>query len=470
MLCLASYAAYTTYLLIICTIGYSAYIFNKRAGGDFILGARSSNYLVTALATHASDMSAWLFMSMPALVYTKGLLGAWTAIGLTGFMLINWMAVAPKLRTMTELHGSTTLSSFFAKRFKDTSGWLSALSTLCALIFLTCYIAANQAALGYLFESVFGASFLTGISAGSLIIFVVLFGGYTSIAWIDCFQGAFLLSAILLVPAVALYSLGGWQTVQTAASTRIAFNFTPNSWQGLLGALYLAVSWGLGYFGQPHIITKFMGIDNAKNIKKAQYIGIGWQATVLTAAVFIGLVGIAFFPNGINNPEFVFIDMTKALFHPFITGLVLCGIIASSINAMGAQVLALASVITEDIIKPLFKTKPKMGNTIGRLNVFALCLVAFGVAWCNQHNSIYNLVSYAWSGLGCSFGPLVLVALHTKMRSIPAAFTGMAVGGCIGGLWPLVDGLLQTGIPAMIIGFPLSLLAMWLVNSLSHNS
>jgi sodium/proline symporter len=464
MLLLASYAAYATYLCIICTIGFIAYRTNKRAGHDFILGARSSNYLITALATHASDMSAWLFMAMPALVYTRGLVGAWTAIGLTGFMLANWLAVAPKLRTLTEFHGSNTISSFFAKRFNDTTGWIRLLSTVCALIFLTCYIAAGQAALGHLFESVLGASYLTGITVGSLIIFIVLFGGYTSIAWIDCFQGGFLLGAILLVPAVALYALGGWHNVYQAASSKMVFNFMPTSWQGALECFYLAAGWGLGYFGQPHIITKFMGIDNAKNIKKAQYVGISWQTIVMTAAVLIGLIGIAFFPTGIENPEFVFIEMTKALFHPFITGLVLCSIIASSINAMGAQVLALASVITEDVIKPLFNTKNKFGTSLGRLSVLALCFVAFIVAYGNQHSSIYGLVFYAWGGLGCSFGPLVLVALHTKMRSIPAALTGMLLGACVGGLWPWIDASLGTGIPAMIIGFPLSLFAMWLVS------
>lgn len=452
-------AACLLYFFIVLFIGYIAHRHNQRAGGDYVLGARSLNYWVTALATHASDMSAWLFMSMPALVYTRGLVGAWTAVGLTIFMLINWIAVAPRLRTLTEFHGSKTLSSFFAKRFDDRTGLLRLASTLCALLFLTCYVAANLAALGHLFESIFNLPYLTGISIGSLVVFYTLLGGYTSIAWIDCFQGAFLLGAILLVPAAAMYSLGGWSTIHTAATNAHAYNFLPTSWGSLVECLFLAVGWGLGYFGQPHIITKFMGIDDAKNIKKAQYVGISWQTITLGAAVLVGLIGTAFFAEGMQNPEFLFINMTQALFHPFFTGLVLCGIIASSINVMGAQVLALASVVMEDVIQRLLTRHRTLGPSVGRLSVLGLCGLALGLAYANQHRPIYDLVLYAWGGLGCCFGPLVLVALHTNMKNARAALAGVIVGACVGGLWPL----LGTSIPAMIVGFPASLLAMRLV-------
>jgi sodium/proline symporter len=450
---LALYAAYATYLLIVTIIGFVAYKKNKRAGGDYILGARSLNYVVTALATHASDMSAWLFMSMPAAIYTKGFIGGWIAIGLTLFMLINWMAVAPRLRTMTEYHGSTTLSSFFAKRFNDTTGVLRTVSTVCALLFLTAYIAANLAALGHLFESVFSLPYTLGIGIGILVVFNMLFGGYTSIAWIDCFQGAFLLAAILIVPLVAISSLGGWQVVQAAVANKQVFNFFPTSGNGLMECFFLAAGWGLGYFGQPHIITKFMGIDDAKNIKKAQYVGITWQSITLAAAVLIGLTGIAFFPQGIANPEAIFIEMTKVLFHPFITGLMLCGIVASSINVIGAQVLALASVITEDVVKHFFNTRKNANTAIARLSVLGMCVVAMVVAYANQDCAIYDLVFYAWGGLGCSFGPLVLVALHTKLKNTKVAITSVVAGALVGSLWPL----LGTAVPAVIVGFPISL-------------
>ncbi|MBM3893418.1 sodium/proline symporter [Candidatus Dependentiae bacterium] len=453
MLNLALYAAYATYLSIIAIIGFIAYKHNQRAGGDYILGARSLNYVVTALATHASDMSAWLFMSMPAAIYSKGLIGGWIAIGLTVFMLLNWMFVAPRLRTMTEYHGSTTLSSFFAKRFNDTAGMLRMVSTVCALLFLTCYIAANLAALGHLFESVFSLPYSLGITLGSLVVFYILFGGYTSIAWIDCFQGAFLLGAIIIVPVVAIISLGGWHVVKTAAITKDVFNFFPNTWHSWIQCFFLAVGWGLGYFGQPHIITKFMGIDDAKNIKKAQYVGITWQSITLAAAVLIGLTGIAFFPEGIANTEFIFIEMTKALFHPFLTGLMLCAIVASSINVIGAQVLALASVITEDIVKYVFETRTNHASMIARLSVLGMCVVAATVAYFNQHRAIYDLVFYAWGGLGCSFGPLVLVALHTKLQNIKAAIASVVVGALVGCLWPLFNAC----VPAVIVGFTLSL-------------
>ena len=460
MIAIASLMAYALYFFIIAFIGYSAYRSNQKSG-DYTLGNRSLNYWVTALAANASDMSGWLFMAFPAMIYTQGLIHVWTAIGLTGFMLANWILVAPKLRTMTEYHGSATLSSFFEKRFNDKSGTLRLISAIASLIFLTVYISANLAALGHLFESIFGMGYLISICVGSLVVFYTLLGGYTSIAWIDCFQGIFLLGAIILVPWVAIKSLGGISGVLAHAQNAGAYNFMPNSMSDVIGRLLIAASWGLGYFGQPHIVTKFMGIDDAANLKKARWVGFGWQVLALSAAVMVGLTAYAFFlPGSVANSELIFVHMTKALFHPFIAGLILCAIIASALNVTGAQVLASASVLAEDFFKHWLHARKHLIPTLSRLCVIGICILALAIAYANEHTALGALVHYAWSGLGASFSALMLVALHTRMKSKVAAIAGVTVGALVGGLWPL----LGSSIPALVAGFFASLAAMGLLN------
>ena len=460
MLQIASLAAYAVYFSVIIVLGFIAYRRNQQTG-DYILGGRKLSYWVTALAAQASDMSAWLFMVFPAGVYTMGLLGGWTAVGCVLFMMLNWVLIAPKLRTMTEFHGSATLSSFFEKRFNDTSGALRIISGICALMFLMFYIAGTLAALGHLFEIIFHLNYFYGICAGSLVVFYILLGGYTSVAWIDCFQGMLLMCAIVAVPIAAWHALGT-TAISNALQAHGAFNFIPTSWDGLGASLMVLIGWGPGYFGQPQIITKFMGIDNAKNITKARYVGLAWQTITLVAAACVGLVGLAYFPQALSNPEHVFIALTHDLFNPFLAGLILCAIIAASINAIGGQVLACASVITEDFVKRVSHTRTALIPLISRLAVIAVCGIALITAYLNEHTTITQQIFYAWSGLGCSFGPLVLVALHTRMKSRYAAILGVVVGALVGICWQPIFGGSQAA--TLLIGFCASMSAMFVGN------
>ena len=459
-------SAFALYTLCLVGIGFFGYYKNKKSA-DFALGGRSLGYWVTALAAHASDMSGWLFMAFPATIYAGGLVGAWTAISLTAFMYLNWKFIAPRVRVATEQHKSLTLSSFFEAVSHDKTGYVRITSALLCLFFFTFYISANLAALGLLFESVFGIDYVIGIIIGFFVIFYVLLGGFVSISWIDFCQGIFLLGVIILVPLVACMHVGGVSAIiATAAAKNVSLTILPEcSWLGMQEILTSLV-WGLGYFGQPHIITKFMGIKNVHEMKKAQIIGLSWQVLALSGALCVGLVGIAFFPHGLVDNQFIFIEMVKALFHPFFVGLILCAVLATAINVIGAQVLVSASVLAEDFYRKIIPVaqvnKEKRIALVSRLSVAVICFIASLIAYCNASVNINALVFYAWTGLGCTFGPLLIVSLYRRSVHYLAALTGILCGGLIAAVWPYCC----ASIPAMLPGFFLGLSSILIVDKL----
>lgn len=462
---LALLAAFIVYFSLLFVVGYVAYRKSKKTA-DYTLGNRSLSFWVTGLAAHASETSSWVFMALPAAIYTKGLIEGWTAIGLTFFMYLNWRLMASKLRAATESLNSSTLSTFFEQRFEDKSGLLRITSALFALLFFMFYISAGLVALGLLFKSLFGVNDIIGIVFGTIVVFYTLIGGYLSISWIDFFQGLFLLATIIIVPIVALGHIDGISSIFAAAHAQnISLNLLPDfSFTSIREIIFAAAGWGLGYFGQPHILTKFMGIHDVSEMKKAQWIGIGWQILSYTAAIGIGLIGLAFFKEGIGDSQLIFVNMVRGLFPQFIAGFILCAVVAAAINVMSAQVLVSSSIVAEDFYKKSFHAQDayvaKKIATVSRLSAAALCIIAGIVAFFSRNHTIYKLVLYPWSGLGCTFGPLLLVSLHTKMMNRKAALAGIIVGGATAALWPLIN----QDIPPMITGFLASFAAIILVN------
>ena len=289
--------AFLCYFGVLLGIGFFAHK-RSQTESDFVLGDRSVNFWLTALSAHASDMSAWLFMSFPAAMYIGGVSSAWIGLGLVIGMFLNWQFIAEKLRTGTEASNSFTLSTFFEKRFGDDSGILRLLTAIMTLVFLTIYLAAGLIAMGFLFESLFGINYLLGICiATTAVIAYTLFGGFVTVATVDFFQGIFLLFVIAIVPMIALYSIGGVDDVYAALvrNGRSVSLLPDESWLSFITALLLSFGWGLGYVGQPHIITKFMGIDQSSELRKSKYLGMSWQILALGAATAIGLIGVAFF-------------------------------------------------------------------------------------------------------------------------------------------------------------------------------
>lgn len=465
--------AFVLYFALLLTLGL---IFHKKqtSSSEFILGNRSLNFWLVALSAHASDMSAWLFMAFPMSIFVLGLSQTWIAVGLLGGMFINWHFVAPKLRAMTEEYNSNTLSSFFEKRLKDHSGLLRLMTAIAMVIFLTHYLSAGLIAMGNLLNSLFGLPYLFGLSLAVIVVVIYTFvGGFNTVAWTDLFQGIFLLLMILLVPYVAFSKIDGWNAIVTSAQQKnISLAFTPQGgmWEWA-SAFLLALGWGLGYFGMPHIITKFMGIKHTSELKKSKWLGMSWQFITLMAATCVGLIGIAYFPEGLAKPEMVFVEMVKDLFHPFVIGFILCAVIAANLSTMDSQILVCASIISEDLYKRirLLSGSPPSDRQVlwvSKLSVVFLSLVALFLA-SYKSSTIADTVLYSWSGLGSAFGPLVLTSLYSKKINKYGAIAGVITGTLVVMLWPtLNDWITIYEIPPMIPGFFLSLGAIYLFSNI----
>jgi sodium/proline symporter len=476
-------SAVVIYFAVLLSIGILSYRKHISAS-DFIIGGRSLNYWLTALAAHASDMSSWLFMGYPAVVMTGGLIQGWTAIGLMTFMYLNWQLIAPKIRVATEQYNSLTFSSFFESRLADTSGTIRVFTALMSLFFYTIYISSALVGLGILLETLFQINYYTGIFLGILIVIPYVFiGGFITLAWIDLFQGMFLLAVIVFVPLFLMQKAGGLSGVfhsmnMQHLTTSLIPSFSAKTFEQIF---FMFAGWGLGYFGQPHIITKFMGIKNVHEIPKSKWIGMSWMLISLLAATLVGVVGIAYFTQGLADPELVFIELVKDNFHPFLIGFILCAILAATINAMSSQVLVLSSSLTEDIYKKLFRkaASSKELLAVSRTGVVLVAFVAFLIAYIKPA-SIYTLVLYAWSGLGASFGPLLLLCLYSRKVNKYGAWVGILSGGITAALWPYLTEMIRshmseslkavfsTSMPTLIPAFIVSFLSILVVSHLTH--
>ncbi len=467
------------YFLIVFLIGYYAHkrqVYLNKSGGssDFMLANRSVNYWLTAFSAQASDMSDWLFMAFPAAIFIGGLSNAWIAIGLVGGMFATWHFVAPRLRSITEKLDCLTLSSYFEKRFNDQSGILRSISAVVTLVFFIVYICAGLTGIGLLTESALGFNYIFGVIGASIIatIYTIL-GGFIAVAWFDAFQAIFLLGALFITTTSSLFIVGGFSMLPKAAemqgvSLSILADFSLPS---IINAFFLALSWALGYFGVPHILTKFMAIDDVSQMHKAKYIGITWQIIALSMAAGIGLIGLAYFSSGILNPELIFVKMVLDMFSPLAAGLILCAIVGATLATVEAQIIVVASVFTEDFYRYFIKnpTQKKL-HWAFRLCIFFVMIAACNLALLKSH-SIQQLVSYAWWGLGSSFGPVVILSLYSNRINRYGACIGMISGGLIAGLWEnyLSSIITLPGIiiPSLIPGFTINIVIIYLVSFLT---
>lgn len=456
--------AFIAYFTLLLGVGFYFYRKNK-SQNDFALGGRKLNYWVTAISAQASDMSDWLFMGFPGVIYATGLIGVWTAIGLVLFMFLTWHFIAPRFRTATENMDSQTLASFLQTKFGDTSNTIRVISGLLCLYFFIFYIAAGLVGLGKIFEFAFNINYYHGIFLGlAITLTYTLLGGLMAIAWSNLFQGIFLLIAILTVPLYAIYQLGGISVViaNLAQQGPEYLSIIPTD-RNFLSIFFEITAWGLGYFGMPHILINFMSIDNVKNMNKAKIVGLSWQILVLTAAILVGMVGKAFIHPALANKELVFISMVQTLFTPFLAGLILCAMLAAIISTINSQSLISASLITHDLYYPFVEKQATIQQKLffTRASIFIIPMLALIAAFYNTM-FIMNLVHYAWSGLGCSFGPLVILSLYTSFVTPQGAIAGLIVGGLIGIFWPVTH-----AIPTLVIGFIASFIVTYIVSILT---
>ena len=428
------------YLAGMLLIGWYAYRKTSNLT-DYMLGGRSLGPAVTALSAGAADMSGWLLMGLPGGVYVTGLADAWIAIGLTIGCYLNWLLVAPRLRTYTQVaNDSITIPSYLENRFKDNTKMLRIVSGIVILVFFTFYVSSGLVSGAVFFQSSFHTSYQTGLYiVGGVCIAYTLFGGFLAVSYTDFIQGLMMVIALLLVPAIGIFHTGGpvktFETIHSINPTILDL-FKGTSVLGIISAM----AWGLGYFGQPHIIVRFMAITTVKEIKSARRIGMSWMIFSLLGTIFTALIGLAFFHNNhqytLKNPEAVFIQLGQILFHPLFAGFVLAAILAAIMSTVSSQLIVTSSALVEDLYKMVVRkdAKDKELVFLGRLAVLLVSLVAAALAF-RQNNTILNLVAYAWAGFGASFGPTILLSLFWKKMTNWGALFGMIVGAVTVIVW-----------------------------------
>jgi len=457
------------YVIIMIMIGVYGYWKSTSNSEEFLIGGRQMGPFVTALSAGASDMSGWLLMGLPGAMYMMGLSGSWLAIGLTIGAFLNYLIVAPRLRVYTEVaKNAITLPVFFENRFRDKSQLLKLLSSVFILVFFTLYTSAGMVSGGRLFESAFDMDYTTGLWVTSLVVvFYTFIGGFVAVSLTDAVQGSIMVVALLLIPTVVIFQLGG--IVEAVEIISIKNTNYMDLWRGATTiSIVSLLAWGLGYFGQPHILVRFMAIDSVRDIKKARYIGMTWMIGTVLGALLLGFFGIAYlqkfdtdmmlrFDASQELSETIFIYLSKTLFHPLIGGFLLSAILAAVMSTISSQLLVTSSSMTEDIYKTFFKKHATSRNMLimSRLSVLVVAIVAFILAL-NPKESILGLVGNAWAGFGAAFGPLVILSLMWKRITAMGALLGMVVGGATVLLWVYVPHSYKE-VYEIIPGFLLSL-------------
>jgi SSS family solute:Na+ symporter/sodium/proline symporter len=440
--------------------------------GGYLLGGRQLSPAVAALSAGASDMSGWLLLGLPGAAFVSGLSATWIAIGLFVGALLNYIIVAPRLRVHTERTGnSITIPEFFEKRFEDRSHALRVIASVVIIVFFTLYTSAGIVAGGKLFESAFGADYALGlwITAGVVVAYT-LFGGFLAVSLTDFVQGCIMLVALVLLPAVALGQLGGDFTGALTAAKPGAFDMMADM---TALALISSLAWGLGYFGQPHIIVRFMAVRSVRDVPMMRNIGMTWMGIALIGAVATGLVGAAYvFRTGtpLSDPETIFVLLAGVLFDPLITGFLLAALLAAIMSTISSQLLVSSSSLTEDFYRIYLRRDASQRElvTVGRICVLLVALLAIWLAY-DPENSILGLVANAWAGFGAAFGPVVILSLTWKRLTRNGALAGILVGAAIVLFWiyaPVLAGgaALSSIVYEIVPGFVLGGLAAILVS------
>lgn len=472
-----------TYFIAMLGIGLYAYKKSTDDVSGYMLGGRGLGPAVTALSAGASDMSGWMLMGLPGAIYVSGVSQLWIAVGLVIGAFLNYIIVAPRLRTYTEVaHDSITIPDFFGNRFEDHKRHLRLLSSVVIIIFFTLYTSASLVAGGKLFDSSFGMSYGTGlIVTAAVVCAYTLFGGFLAVSMTDFVQGCIMLIALVLVPIVAFTDLGGVSATvhKVEGLNPLYLDFFKDAAKSgvlqdvsTLGIISL-LAWGLGYFGQPHIIVRFMAIRSVSDIKTARRIGISWMVVSIIGALATGFVGIAYVAKTkmtLADPETIFIVFSQFLFSPLIGGFLLAAILAAIMSTISSQLLVTSSSLTEDFYKAFVHREATQKELVlvGRLSVLLVSVVAIVLAW-NPENSILSLVSNAWAGFGAAFGPVIILALFWKRMTRQGALAGMLVGAATVLFWiygPVtIDGKpLSAYLYEIVPGFILSSIAIVVVS------
>lgn len=475
------------YLVAMLAIGLFSFGKNEEYE-DYMLGGRGLHPFVAAMSAGASDMSGWLLLGLPGALYMSGFSEMWMAIGLLVGAAVNWKITAPRLRSYTEMaNNSITVPSFFENRFQDRTRILRVAASLVILVFFTFYVASGMVAGGKYFQSTFESGYMTGIIiiSGVTVIYTFI-GGFLAVSLTDTVQGVIMFISLLLVPVMALITMDdpgaifSYQLNNAYGLSTIAPN--PHWFSLFTGVSFITIisnlAWGLGYFGQPHIIVRFMALRTPADATVARRIGVGWMAISALGAVATAIVGISYFSQHADmepaDAETVFLDLAQILFHPFIAGLVLAAVLAAIMSTISSQLVVTSSALIEDLFKIVAlstgSTRTLQDKTyvlLGRLGVLVVAVIAVVLA-ISPSNSILDLVAFAWAGFGASFGPIVLLTLFWKRLSNWGALFGLLSGAVVAFVWGQVSTPMTDSIYEIIPGFIVNLIVAVVVSRFTY--
>lgn len=466
--------AFALYLGLMMYIGIYYYRKSKQLD-EYILGGRQLGPWITSMSAEASDMSGWMLMGLPGYAYAVGLPASWIAIGLALGTWLNWVLVSKRLRNYTEVsNNSLTIPDFFKNRFNDESNSLPVLSALFILIFFLVYTSSGFVAGGKLFNTIFGLNYTASLVLTALVVvFYTFLGGFLAVSWTDFIQGIMMFFAILVVPITAAFLYGGPTEVASSLIGQFPEHLSWFEYKETGLATFIAVvsslAWGLGYFGQPHILIRFMAITNSKELSKATNIALTWVVISLSAAIAVGLVGRVFLPEELTGPaiETVFLVMSKDIFSPFIAGLIWSAVLAAIMSTASAQLLVTASVVSKDLYHKVIHKNASDQELVfvSRATVILVAAIAIILAL-NPDSYILSIVAYAWAGFGAAFGPSILFALYWRRMTLKGCFAGIFVGGITVIIWKELFSF--TGLYEIVPGFILSSVAIYLVSLLDN--
>ena len=454
---------FVVYLAFMLGIGVYFFVKSKDGGEkDYFLGGRQMGPWVSALSAGASDMSAWVLMGLPASIYAFGIGQAWVAIGLAIGYAVSWTVEAPRLRRFTIVaNDAITVPQYLTNRFVSKS---KALQIICAIIFLaayTIYAASSMKACGTLFHTVIGIdATLAMYLAAAIIVGYTFLGGFSAVCWTDFFQGMLMLAALLIAPIFALIVIKGGGAAESVADLPANYWNLFSSWKDIVSGL----GWGLGYFGMPHIIVRFMSVRSDKDLKKSAKIGITWNVLIVIFSVAAGCIGHLLLGE-ISDSSTVFIQMVRMLFPALISGVLLSAILAASMSTADSQLLASASAFASDVYKPVLrkgKASDKEMLWAGRFVVLAISVIAVLIASDPNSGTIMGLVENAWGLFGAAFGPAIMLSLFWKRFNFEGAIAGIVTGAVVDVLWLLC--LSSTGIYEIIPGTIAGLIAAIIVS------
>ncbi|WP_209348159.1 sodium/proline symporter PutP [Pontixanthobacter sp. CEM42] len=482
-----TYISLAAYFILMIAIGLYAWRKSTSDSEGYLLGGRNLHPAVAALSAGASDMSGWLLLGLPGALYVAGLVEAWIGIGLFIGAWINWIVVAPRLRKQTEEMGNAlTIPQFLANRFPDQAVTLRVIAAIIIVAFFAVYTASGLVGGGKLFETsfagLFGAAgmsdYMIGIwiTAGVVLVYTMV-GGFLAVSLTDFVQGCIMVVALVLMPVVIL--MGGTDLNAAASAAQAAGNA---NYLSLFGGLTVVgflstVAWGLGYFGQPHIIVRFMAVRSVEEVKTARRIGMSWMGVALIGAVGVAIAGRAYAEqNGIvvEDPETIFIILANTLFHPLITGFLLAALLAAIMSTISSQLLVASSSLTEDFYRLFLRKEATERETVnvGRVCVLLVALAAMVIA-SDRNSQVLGLVSNAWAGFGAAFGPLIILSLTWKKMTGAGAVAGLVTGAAVVAGWIALgwnaEFLGGAGLYEIIPGFIAAWLAIVLVSRMTYS-